>query len=195
MPNAEPDLAGVKIIGLAGHIGSGKTAAAAMVPGAHALQWADPLYAGLAAMLQIPEHILRDRANRERPIQVAGLDLVSRQLARTLGTEWGRELVHPDIWVRLAVARMARLAAAGQRVFAVCGTRFLNELATVRAHGGEVWWIDRPGTEQGPHASDRVIVREHCDRAITNDGTLDQLRLRVLAAWAAYSENRPRLTG
>lgn len=187
-------LDGLHLIGLAGHIGSGKTAAAAMVPGAHALQWADPIYAGLAAMLDIPEEILRNRANRERPIQVAGLDLVSRQLARTLGTEWGRELVHPDLWVRLAVARMARMAADGQRVFAICGTRFLNELATVRAHGGEVWWIERPGTEQGPHASDRVIVREHCDRVITNDGTLDQLRLQVEAAWAAYRAKTSCLT-
>lgn len=181
-------LDGLHLIGLAGHIGSGKTAAAAMVPGAHALQWADPIYAGLAAMLDIPEEILRNRANRERPIQVAGLDLVSRQLARTLGTEWGRELVHPDLWVRLAVARMARMAADGQRVFAICGTRFLNELGLIHDHGGEVWWIERPGTEQGPHASDRVIVREHCDRVIHNDGTLDQLRLRVLAAWSAYAE-------
>lgn len=182
-------LAGLTLIGLAGNIGSGKTAAAGMVPGAHCLQWADALYRGLAAMFDVPEEILRDRTNKERAVTVAGIDVVPRHLARTLGTEWGRDMVHPDLWVALTADRIACIARGTDRQrFAICGTRFLNEMGLIRDHGGEVWWIDRPGTATGPHASDRMIVREHCDRVITNDGTLDQLRLRVLAAWTAYRE-------
>jgi hypothetical protein len=183
------ELAGLRLIGLAGNIGSGKTLAAAMVPGAVAIQWADPIYRGLAAMLDVPEDILRDRTTRERPVTVSGLEIVSRQLARTLGTEWGRDMVHPDLWVRLTAARVARIAAAtGRATFAICGTRFLNELATVRENGGQVWWIERPGTVTGPHASDRTLVREHCDRALINDGTTEQLRHRIESAWSAYLE-------
>lgn len=189
-------LDGLHLIGLAGNIGSGKSAAAAMVPGAHALQWADAMYRGLAAMLDVPEEILRERANKERPVTIAGIEVVPRHLARTLGTEWGRDMIHPNLWVALTADRIACIArGTGRTVFTICGTRFLNELGLIHAHGGEVWWIDRPGTVTGPHASDRVLTREHCDRAITNDGTLDQLRLQVEAAWAAYAEKHSCLTG
>lgn len=190
------ELDGLKIIGLAGHIGAGKTLAAAMVPEATAIQWADPIYRGLAALLDVPEEILRDRANKESAVAVAGIDVVPRHLTRTLGTEWGRELIHPDLWVRLTVARIAAIAAATDcQTFAICGTRFLNEMAAIRENAGEVWWIDRPGTEPGPHASDRVIVRENCDRVIVNDGTPEQLRQRVLAAFGTYQEKRLCLAG
>lgn len=183
------ELDGLHLIGLAGNIGSGKSAAAAMVPGAHALQWADALYRGLAAMLDVPEEILRDRANKERTVTVAGLEVVPRHLMRTLGTEWGRDMVSPNLWVALTADRIGCIhRGTGRTVFAICGTRFRNEHGMIRAHGGEVWWIDRPGTATGPHASDRLITREHCDRVITNDGTLDQLRLRIEAAYAAYRE-------
>jgi hypothetical protein len=84
------------------------------------------------------------------------------------------------------VAKIA--TGTGRTQFAICGTRFLNELATVRDNGGEVWWIERPGTVTGPHTSDRTLVREHCDRVLVNDGTPEQLRHRIEAAWAAYQE-------
>lgn len=189
-------LSGLRLIGLAGNIGSGKTSAAAMVPGAYSLQWADAMYRGLSALLGVGEEVLRDRTNKERPVNVAGIEVVPRHLLRTLGTEWGRDMIHPDLWVALTAERIACIAGAtGRTVFAICGTRFLNEMAIIRAAGGEVWWIDRPGAAAGPHASDRVITREHCDRAITNDGTLDQLRLRVEAAYAAFLEKSLCLAG
>lgn len=191
-----PALDGITLIGLAGNIGSGKSAAAGMIPGAHHVQWADPIYRGLAAMLDIPEDVLRDPAAKGDALSHATLNVVPRNLLRTLGTEWGRELVHPDIWVRLTVARIAKVhACTGRDVFAICGTRFANEMTTVRDNGGEVWWIDRPGTEQGPHTSDRTLVREQCDRVLVNDGTMDQLRQRVLGAWLAYTGRMPCRAG
>lgn len=182
------ELDGLTLIGLAGNIGSGKTAAASMVPGACALQWADALYRGLSAMLDVGEEVLRDRTNKERPVTVAGIEVVPRHLARTLGTEWGRDMIHPDLWVALTAERIACIAKNGRTVFAICGTRFWNEIGMIRAHGGEVWWIDRPETETGSHLSDRTITRDNCDRVIVNDGTVDQLRMRVESAFAAFRE-------
>ena len=45
---------GRRVVGIAGLAGSGKNAAASMIPGACVLQLADPLYAMLSAMLGIP---------------------------------------------------------------------------------------------------------------------------------------------
>jgi hypothetical protein len=184
---------GIRIVGIAGNIGAGKTLAASMIPGAFALQWADPIYRGLAALLGISEDALRDRTNKERTLEVAGVQLVPRQLLQTLGTEWGRDLIHPDLWVRLTMARIEAEAAAGRRTFAICGTRFHNEVAAIRAAGGQVWWIERPGTATGGHTSDLRLSRRSCDRVIENDGTVEILRRRVVAAWHAYTETPPCL--
>lgn len=189
-------LDGLTLIGFAGNIGSGKTAAAAMVPGAHALQWADAIYRGLAAIFDVREEVLRDRLNKEQAVPIAGIEVVPRHLARTLGTEWGRDMIHPHLWVALTAERIAALATTTAcKAFTICGTRFINELCMIHSVRGEVWWIDRPGTATGPHSSDRTLAREHCDRVIVNDGTLDQLRLRVAAAYAAYQEKRSCLDG
>jgi hypothetical protein len=186
---------GIRIVGIAGCIGAGKTLAASMIPGAFTLQWADPIYRGLAATLGVSEEMLRDRTNKERTIEVAGVQLVPRQLLQTLGTEWGREMVHTELWVRLTLARIEAEAAAGRRAFAVCGTRFHNEVSAIRAAGGEVWWIERPGTATGGHTSDLRLSRGSCDRVVENDGTIETLRRRVVAAWHAYTETPPCLAG
>lgn len=179
----------VRMIGLAGHVNSGKSAAAAMIPGAVHLQWADPLYRGLAAMLDVPEEVLRDRGIKERSLAIAGIPASPRQLTRTLGTEWGRECIDPDLWVRLTIKRIRSIhAATGRDTFAICGTRFPNEVAAIREYGGEVWWIDRPGVEAGDHVSDVSLTREQCDRVIVNDGSMEKLRHNVEAAWKDFLE-------
>jgi hypothetical protein len=184
----KPDaVAGVRVIGLAGHIGSGKSAVAEMIPDACHLQWADPLYRGLAAMLDVPEEALRNRTAKDGFIDVHGLRVVPRDMARTLGTEWGRDSVDPDIWVKLTMQRVQRIhTLTGRVVFAICGTRFPNEVAAIHDHGGEVWWVDRPGLEQGQHKSDRSLTREECDRVIVNSGTMDTLRRTVERAWRDF---------
>lgn len=172
----------VRIVGLAGNIGSGKSEAARMIPDAFHLQWADPIYRGLAAIFGVPEETLRDRDQKERPLD--GVGVTPRLLARTLGTEWGRELIHADVWVRLAMQTVDRTDAS---VFAICGTRFPNEAAAIRKRGGEVWWIDRPGTTTGEHVSDTMLRREDCDRVIVNSGSLDKLRHNVEAAFTDFT--------
>ena len=179
-----------RLIGLAGNIGSGKSAAAGMIPEAHHLQWADPIYAGLSAMLGVPELVLRDRVAKEKPLAVAGIEIVPRHGARTLGTEWGRELIHPDLWVRLMMQRIDQLhRMTGHGAFAICGTRFSNEVAAIRERDGEVWWIERNGTTSGRHVSDRVLTANDCDRIIMNNGPLDALRANIEAAWADFTRS------
>jgi hypothetical protein len=177
----------LNIIGFAGYIGAGKTLAASMVPESHHLQWADAIYRGLSAMLDVPEEVLRCRAQKEAAVEVGGLRLIPRNLLRTLGTEWGRQWVTPDLWVALTMRRVESLAdAVDAHTFSICGTRFPNEVAAIRERGGEVWWVDRPGVTAGPHASDRQIGPDDCDRVIVNEAGIEELRGAVLAAWDDY---------
>jgi len=180
----------VTVVGIAGPIEAGKTTVAGMIPGAYCLQWADPIYRGLAAMLCVEEDLLRSRVDKERPIDTCGLGLVPRDLLRTIGTEWGRQLVHPDLWVQLAMQRIITEHVLARRTtFAICGTRFPNEVAAIRYLGGEVWWVERPDLPPPAspvHVSDQMIRREDCDRVIVNRGALDDLRGRVAAAWEDF---------
>lgn len=179
------------VIGFAGHAGSGKNAAAAGLGGV-VIGFADPLYAGLSAMLGVPEQLLRERATKELP---AAVGKSPRDLLRTLGTEWGRELVRDDLWVWRARQRIQEAARMGYSTIAICDVRFANEAAFIRQElGGQVWWIDRPNTCPGGHVSDKSLTAEDCDLVVDNSGTLDQLRwlVKTRASALAYQTSGRR---
>ena len=76
-----------------------------------------------------------------------------RLAMQTLGTEWGREIIAPDLWVLTAIKR----AAMGDTV--ITDVRFPNELAAVERAGGYVIgitadWIEK---QEGEHESEALI--------------------------------------
>lgn len=184
-----PDL----LVGFAGAIGAGKNAAASLIPGAVVIEHADPIYWMLSAMLQTPVEDLRDRGSKETPL--VGIAVSVRDMLRSLGTEWGRESVHPDLWVLLANARIDQHLAAGQTHFAIPGVRFQNEIDAIRRRGGFVVWIDNPRLvppASAPHKSDRMIGRQDCDVWLVNDGPMETLAEKVELAieLGQYRTNR-----
>jgi hypothetical protein len=167
------------LIGLTGPAGCGKDTVAAMIPESHRIGFADPLYQGLSAMLGIPEHILRARGQKEVPLERLGKS--PRHLLQTLGTEWGRDLVHPNIWLELAFWRWEAAAARGQRVIVVPDVRFRNEAEAIRAEGGEVWMVHRESvTPVASHSSETGLDARLIDRLVVNNAGLDDLR-RIVA--------------
>lgn len=175
--------AAVRLVAIAGRAGSGKTTAATMIPGAAVVQLADPLYAGLSAMLGIPEAMLRDRAFKAATLP--GIGKSPRQLLQTLGTEWGRQTIRDDIWLVMLERRIERLAAEGVPVVAVADVRFENEADWVRGRGGEVWHVYRDVPRIGDHSSEQGLAVHACDRLVENTGTLDDLRAAVVDAFSA----------
>lgn len=172
-----------RIIGFCGPAGAGKDLAASMVPGGHRIAFADPLYQGLATMLGIPEALLRARSTKEVPLVNYGRS--PRELLQTLGTDWGRKLVAPDVWLRVAFWRWERAAAAGHAVIVVPDVRFENEARMIHGLGGEVWMIHRPGVEPvAAHDSEAGLPLGLVDRLVVNDGTVEQLRERVEATFS-----------
>lgn len=99
-----------------------------------------------------------------------------RHMMQTLGTEWGRQLVHPDLWVR---SLFARLPAGG----VVPDVRFPNEAIAIRERGGVVIQLQREGFGRGDaHASEQPLPEELVDVVLHNAGTpADLLRSAVAA--------------
>jgi hypothetical protein len=172
------------LIGLTGQAGAGKDTVAEMLAeqrGGYIAAFADPLYECVSAITGMPKRRLRDRAVKETVIPWLGRS--PRQMLQTLGTEWGRQAVHEDIWVRSLMERVKPLLEAG-RLVVVTDVRFDNEAAAVTAEGGEVWRVIRPGWKcldeaAAGHSSEAGVSERFVTRTITNAGTIDALRAAV----------------
>lgn len=84
-----------------------------------------------------------------------------RHMMQILGTEWGREMIHGNIWVE-AFARLN----AGKCVI-VPDVRFENEAELVREHGVLIHLVGRGGIE-GNHVSENAIEFKPGDIVIDN---------------------------
>lgn len=67
----------------------------------------------------------------------------SRYLLKTLGTEWGRELVGENVWIN----SLLRRCDDGVEPIIVDDVRFDNEAAAIKRAGGHLMFIHRPGCQ------------------------------------------------
>lgn len=117
---------------------------------------------------------------KEDPVPEIDPRITTRHLLRTLGTEWGRDCVHPDLWIRAwqrDYERTHPIPNFGPPVV-VDDLRFPNEAAAIRALGGELWHVSRDSIDAQPsgHASDGALDGVvDFDRYITNGSTIADL--------------------
>ena len=173
------------IVGLCGRAGSGKTTAAeALVArGFASISFAAPLKRMFAALDIAPSPRDDPRVWRETPHPLL-CGNTPRQALQTLGTEWGRDCIGADFWVRIWAAE-----AANHAHVVADDVRFPNEAAAIRAAGGLVVRLDRPGAGSASgadHVSERMDFE--ADSVIVNDGTAADL------ARAAVQVFKPTLT-
>lgn len=150
------------LVGFAGRAGVGKdTAAQALLPmGFRPMAFADPLKQMLDALLE--DTAWDDREWKEALLPRLGVS--PRFLAQTLGTEWGRQTIHPDFWVKIARHRLE-----DQWRVAFTDVRFPNELKMIQDHDGVVIYITRPGAPAvESHSSENSINPQDCDTIVTN---------------------------
>lgn len=177
------------IVGLTGLAGSGKGVVADVLVnefGFTRVKFADPMKNMLRRMLSDMGHIAEDVERmlegdlKEVPIPELGVS--PRHLMITLGTEWGRDQVHAEIWTRLWAARAEQF----DRVVAD-DVRFPNEVYLIRGLGGQLWRIHRPGVVAAAHSSEQL--QADADRTLYNDGSIDELRAtsRALAGLAGLA--------
>jgi len=168
------------LIGLAGRSGCGKDTIAQHLIKQHsfeAVSLAEPIRIGLQAMFGLTCAQLNDRELKDS--QLAWINKTPSQLMQTLGTEWGRNRVHEEIWLLVAKHRIADLRRCAKPAnIVITDLRFENEARFVRDLGGIVWHVTRPGYRneaRGDHASELGIVRLPGEERIVNDGDFDCL--------------------
>jgi nucleoside-triphosphatase THEP1 len=91
----------------------------------------------------------------------------ARQLMCSLGTEWGRDMVHKDIWV---FAMKTQVERAGSSIIIIDDCRFENEARWIRSVGGRVINLVREAVsyEEG-HSSETPLSCEFIDRTVKVD--------------------------
>lgn len=158
-----------KIVGFTGRKRSGKNTAADVF--AHAgyqhLSFASPIKAMLYILLQIQglSHVkildMLEGNSKELPSPFLG-GRSPRHCMQTLGTQWGRQLISDTIWVDTLMMTAKQFPAV-----VVSDVRFPNEVAAIKAAGGVVYRVVRPGLI----ANDDHESEAHID-ALEVDGEL-----------------------
>ena len=112
--------------------------------------------------------------------QLPGIRTTPRHLLQTVGTEWGRECVHPEVWLMCWKTEANRHLRNGFSVV-VDDVRFPNEAELVRGLGGELWHIHHPeAVRSTTHTSEGSLDDfPHFDRRLVNDGSLLDLYGRL----------------
>lgn len=190
------------IIGICGLIGSGKGTVADILIEQHGfvkVSWADSLKDAVSVIFGWDRALLEGDTveSREWREQIdpwwaerLGMpNLTPRHVLQVWGTEVGRDAFHNDIWV----ASLQNKVRDPSKNYVIPDTRFPNEVDSVRNMGGEIWrvkrgsdprWFGRYVRRGLPphsiHPSEWQWARSEFDQVIENDGTLDELKEKVL---------------
>lgn len=170
------------IVAIMGVAGSGKTVVARRLEqyGFARTRFAAPIKEMLRVGLGLTEAQL-DGDEKSAPIHDLG-GASARTMMQTLGTEWGRRMIHPDLWASVWKRHVALLDGP----IVVDDLRFPNEAAAIREMGGVIWRVYRPGLVTMDHASERSQKHIEDDLLLNNATTLADLEKSVDLALRSY---------
>lgn len=162
-----------KVVAFIGAIGAGKsTAAHAFKPGVYRqINFADTLKDMLQTLGLTEEEV--DGQNKEEPSSLLG-GRTPRYAMQTLGHEWGRSLIHRDLWVLSWYIKARKHSHV-----VVADMRYPNEYEAVKDLGGIVVHIDRQVPHDPSHPSEQFWPQFPCDHRIVNDGSVNDLCFKI----------------
>ena len=184
------------LIGLAGQKFSGKDTAADGVAGCLRTSFAEPFKDMLQAGLGLTREQLYG-SKKETPIDWLGngKDVTPRYLMQSIGTEWGRLMVDPEIWVKLTkryIQQWQGDCINGHdlpQILLVTDVRHPAEAQMLREMGGVVVHVKRhhpmPSWKDflrrlkawlTQHSSEIPLAVEPEDEVIFNLGTIPELQ-------------------
>jgi hypothetical protein len=167
------------LIGFTGRIGAGKSTAARALynRGFTRVRFAGPLKAMMACMGLSEQEV--DGSLKEEPCDLL-CGKTPRYAMQTIGTEWGRQMIGDDIWIR---AFKRSVESYGEHIPLVCDdVRFPNEAAAIRDLGGAIVRVVRGGSLGAVgHVSEHqdFVV----DATLYNTGSVPEF-IRDVAAYA-----------
>lgn len=171
----------MKLVAFCGPAGVGKSTASKyfIARGYVKLSFADPLRSMLAVLTDVYDRY--DERKLEPREELCGKSV--RHALQTLGTDWARNLIGEDIWLR----QFERRVAANPEIrFVVDDCRFDNEAELVRKLGGTVVKLHRPGfSHNASHASEAGVSPGFIDAEISATtpeqlwDSLDSLTARI----------------
>lgn len=182
-PGLSPKAAFYERVAFCGPAGAGKSTAASILMEHHGfthLSFAAPIKQALSVLTGLPHAAFLDPALKQQPI--AWLDgKTPRYLMQTLGTEWGRDLVHPDLWTRALENRLQNFHPAQPLV--VDDARFENEVEMLKANRFLVVRIVRvDSVKDRSHPSESHALTLPAAVEIVNDGGIEDLHVKLKEA-------------
>ena len=198
------------IVGLVGFIGAGKGTVADLLVEKHNFSkesFANSVKDSCAAVFgwdraMIEGDTSESRAWREKPDQwwseKFGKEFSPRLALQLMGTEAGRDIFHPDLWVHTV---MRRCENAPWNNYVIADVRFPNEINAIVKSGGKVIRVRRGEDPEWyslarecnlynkqdimrnaypeVHYSEWAWIGSHYDVVMDNNCTLDELKVRV----------------
>ncbi len=174
----------MKIIGITGRARSGKDTLAEFLVNDHGfvkLSFAAPIRSFVADITGFPLAAMEDGPEKEQPLD--WLDgQTPRHLMQTVGTEWGRNMIDRDLWIKVVEQKIRQARRDGATGVVVSDVRFDNEADFIGAwQHGVVVKVERDSAIQvGAHSSENGVSPELVHLVVDNNGPLHSLR-----NWAA----------
>jgi hypothetical protein len=200
------------IIGIVGFAGSGKGTVGDILVNDHdftKLSFADAVKDATSAIFGWPRHLLEGDTDESRKFRETkdefwsarlGRDFIPRLAMQLMGTEAGRNVFHPNLWVDVVERRIVHNQEANiDHKFVIPDVRFPNEIEAIRKWGGFVVRIVRGNEPEWYEAAERAnkegineLMSKHCvhysewawigqqfNYLISNNGTVSMLEADV----------------
>lgn len=120
-----------------------------------------------------------ERIIKDKDFVIGEVELRVRDIMQRLGTDWGREMIHKDVWIKMWESK--------QRLFpfvVVDDMRFPNDYEMVKKRGGLMIMIDRDkarSQNREKHESEGALDGFDFDHVIYNNGSLSELEEKILS--------------